>query len=101
MQEQIDKLKKDIEDLKVFSVRQDINPETAKILSQVIKTLESLEVNTLNVKEKAGFFGANPIARQSAIAKPTITGVSAVDIANLKTAVDSLIDTLKNIGITS
>lgn len=99
-QEQIDSIKKDINDLKVFSIQQNIHPEVAKILSEVIKKLNNLEVNNLKVNTTVSFFGSTPQGQQPAIAKPTITGVASADIASLKVAVDKLIDTVKNIGIT-
>jgi hypothetical protein len=62
-------------------------------------TLGNATIGTLNVKDKAGFFGATAIAQQPTIAKPTITGVASVDINNLKTATDAIIDRLKAYGL--
>jgi hypothetical protein len=59
-------------------------------------TLGNATIGTLNVKDKAGFFGATAIQQQPTIAKPT--GGLNVD-TEARTALSLVIDRLKAYGL--
>lgn len=50
--------------------------------------------------DKIGFYGATPVVRASAITAVATTATTA-DIAALGTALNSVITTLKNLGLTA
>jgi hypothetical protein len=59
-------------------------------------TLGNATIGTLNVKDKAGFFGATAIQQQPTIAKPTAATLDT-DI-EARTAIGLIIDRLKAYG---
>lgn len=96
MQEQIDTLKKQVEDL--TNNLKDLEKDYYQYNFPVLQVFKK----DLSFEGKVGFFKATPVAQQSAITSPSGGGGSssdAIDVSS-RTAIGQIKTVLQNIGIT-